>query len=351
VTRVLVTGAGGAAGVSVIRALLRAEHTPEHVPEHVVVAADPDPLAAGLALADEALLLPFADDERFVPAVVEAVERHGIEAVITTVAEEMPPLQVGRERLAERGAAFWSSPTGAVQQCIDKWRFARAVEQAKLPGPGTVLAESVRNGRTELPGPWVVKPRFGRGSRDVSFVDEPEELAWIIRRTPEAVIQTRCRGREFTADALLARDGSLAGVVPRWRLETKAGISTKGTTFSDPRVERLVRDTAAALDLEGAINLQGFVDADADPDDPQAVQLVEVNPRFSGGLALSLAAGADLVGEFLRGTLGLPIRPERCRHEDGVTMTRYHEEVFVRDGAFVGAGVRAHAGPPRAQVT
>ena len=52
------------------------------------------------------------------------------------------------------------------------------------------------------------------------------------------------------------------------------------------------------------------------------------NPRFSGGLPLSLAAGADLVGQYLRGLLGLPMRPERLRARAGVTMVRYFAEVF-----------------------
>lgn len=58
------------------------------------------------------------------------------------------------------------------------------------------------------------------------------------------------------------------------------------------------------------------------------VAITEVNPRFSGGLPLSLAAGADLVGEYLRAVTGLPVRPERLAYRPGVRMTRYHEEVF-----------------------
>ena len=118
----------------------------------------------------------------------------------------------------------------------------------------------------------------------------------------------------------------MIGLVPRWRLETKAGISTKGTTFSDDRVASLVRHAIAALGLEGACNVQGFLD-----DARDEVWLLEVNPRFSGGLPLSLAAGADLVGEFLRGTLGLPLRPERLVHRDGVTMTRHLTEIFMEE--------------------
>jgi carbamoyl-phosphate synthase large subunit len=329
-TRVLVTGAGGAAGISVIRALRRAEHH--------VVGADIDPLAAGLALADEQVLLPGADDDGFVPAVVAAVEHHAVGAVITTVTEEMAALERGRSLIAARGAAMWFSPAEAVATCLDKWRFAQAVERAGLPAPATALLDAQDPAPTApaFPGPWVVKPRFGRGSRDVALVDDPDELRWALRRTPEPIVQSCCRGREFTADALIDHDGTVAGIVPRWRVATKAGISTKGTTFSDPRVEALVRSTVVALGLRGAINLQGFVQGDSPPEDltrrggaGAPVQLLEVNPRFSGGLALSLGAGADLVGEYLRGMLGQPVRPDHLRFTDGVTMTRYYEEIFL----------------------
>jgi carbamoyl-phosphate synthase large subunit len=114
----------------------------------------------------------------------------------------------------------------------------------------------------------------------------------------------------------------MVGAVPRWRLETKAGISTKGKTFTRADVTDGVRQVLAAVGLEGAANVQGFVT------DDEKVSFVEVNPRFSGGLPLSLAAGADLVGEYLRGVLGEPIRPDRLGFRPGVVMIRYFEEVF-----------------------
>ena len=313
------TGAGGAAGVCVVRALVNGGH--------YVVAADPDALAAGLFLADDRVLLPFAHDPAFALAVVSAAAEHRIDAVITTVAEEAPALAGVVDDLTRAGAAIWLSPSATVMTCIDKWEFARATVAAHLPVPATMLGLTTGSPAEMVPGPWVVKPRFGRGSRDVHLVDDPGELARAVHQTPEAVVQTRCSGREFTVDALVDHEGAVAGVVPRWRLETKAGISSKGTTFSDARVDELVQATVGALGLQGALNLQGFVDES----DPEPVHLLEVNPRFSGGLALSLASGADLVGEFLRGTLGLPLRPERLVHTEGVTMTRYYAEVFVTE--------------------
>ena len=310
-TRVLVTGAGGAAGISVVRALLASEVT--------TVAGDPDPLAAGRHLSAEQVALPYATDDAFPDAVVAAAAAAGVDALICTVAEEMPGLSRVAGELERAGTSVWLPPVDAVLTCIDKEQFAVTTERAGLPVPAwsTESADGV-------PGPWVVKPRFGRGSRSVHLVDDALDLPTALRLTPDPIVQTRCEGREFTVDALVDRDGEVLGIVPRWRLETKSGISTKGETFSDERVSEVVRATVDAVGLQGACNLQGFVD-----DETGTVWLLEVNPRFSGGLPLSLAAGADLVGEYLRGTLGLPMRPERLSYRDGVVMTRYFSEVFL----------------------
>ena len=54
-----------------------------------------------------------------------------------------------------------------------------------------------------------------------------------------------------------------------------------------------------------------------------------MNPRFSGGLALTLAAGADLVGEFVRATVGERMRPRPAAVPSGVTMTRHYSEIIA----------------------
>src|SRR4030088_1279486 len=78
----------------------------------------------------------------------------------------------------------------------------------------------------------------------------------------------------------------------------------------------------AAVALTGPANVQGFVD------EAGMIPFSEVNPRFSGGPSLSIAAGADLVGEYLRGMLGQPIHPARLTYRSGVAMIRHFEEVF-----------------------
>ncbi|MBV9410902.1 MAG: ATP-grasp domain-containing protein [Acidimicrobiia bacterium] len=305
---VVVTGAGGPAGIAAVRALAGAGHR--------VVAADADPLAAGIRLAQRSGVLPRVDDPSYVERLCDLAFDNGARAVVPTLAEELVVLARHRRDLEDVGVESWVPDPDAVERCCDKWRFAAALKEVGLSGPATGLGSA-----DGVPGPWIVKPRFGRGSRDVYSVDDAEELKWALGRVPEPIVQTRLEGREFTVDALVDRDGELAGAVPRWRLETKAGISTKGRTFSHPELAGAVGALLRALGMTGPANVQGFV-ADG------RARFIEVNPRFSGGLPLSLAAGADLVGEYLRGIFGEPLRRERLEYRPGVTMTRHFEEHF-----------------------
>ena len=308
---VLVTGAGGAAGVCVIRALKAAGTR--------VVAADPDDTAVGLQLADAGGTVPVADDPDFVAALCELGTAHGAHAIVSTVSAELPVLAEGSAALAAAGLASWLPDPAVVRLCLDKWAFAQAADAAGIPHPPTNL------GRADgVPAPWIVKPRFGGGSRAVRTADDPSELESAIARTSSAIVQTRLEGLEFTIDALVDRDGALAAAVPRWRLEADAGISTKGRTFEDPQLVAQAQALVSALGLEGPVSVRGFMLSSNG-----LYCFTGVNPGFSGCLALSLAAGADLVGEYVRGILGLPLRGERLVHQPGVMMERFYDDVIL----------------------
>jgi carbamoyl-phosphate synthase large subunit len=305
---VMVTGAGGPAGVNVIRAL---------ADDVRPVAVDADPNAVGFRLASEATVVPRADADGYIDALEAAAVRFGATALIPTVAEELEVLAGAAERLEGIGLRTWLPGAGAVRRCVDKWEFAKCTTGAALPTPATELGR-----RGDVPGPWIVKPRWGRGSRDVFGSDDAVQVDQLVGFVPEPIVQHRAAGEEFTIDALVDRDGSLAGICPRWRRETRGGISTRGETFEHDGLREATATLLSAVGLVGPANVQGFID------EAGGVTFIEINPRFSGGLPLSQAAGADFVGEYLRGVLGDTVRPSRLACRPGVTMLRYFEEVF-----------------------
>ena len=307
--RVLVTGAGGPAGVAVIRALRGRGHH--------VVAVDCDPSAVGLRLADQQHLIPRSDDSHYLASLLRISTLTDVQALICTVSEEYRSLAKAGDYLGEAGVRALLPALPAVELCIDKWAFAEHISDSGLPGPATG-----RGSAQGVPGPWIVKPRFGRGSRDVIACQTRNQLASALRQVADPLVQTQLAGREFTADVLVDPSGAVVCISPRWRTETRGGISTKGTTFEDDEVSNVVALVVKSLGLDGPANVQGFVSEDG------AVSVHEVNPRFSGGLPLSLAAGADIVEEYLRGVMGLSMRPERLVARPGISMMRYFSEVF-----------------------
>lgn len=309
-TSVLVTGVGGAAGVAVLRALQDRGHR--------VIGVDADEDAVGLALADESHVIPRSDDPHFLAALLRVVTVSSAQAMICTVAEEYAALSRAKEYLDEAGVRTLMPSAAAVTSCLDKWAFHTAMTAAGLPVPATGL------GKAEgVPGPWVVKPRFGRGSRDIHVVATQQALRSALSATPQPLVQTQLTGREFTADVLVDGSGAVLAVCPRWRLETKGGISTKGETFADDEVTNVVSLVAKATGLVGPANVQGFVAEDG------GVTVHEVNPRFSGGLPLTIHAGADVVTEYLREIVGLRPREERLMTRPGVKMRRFLAEVYA----------------------
>ena len=311
---VLVTGAGGPAGVSVIQAL--------RALGHATVGADASADAVGIRLADAGGVLPRAEDADYASALCTLAAEHGVTSLIPTVAEELVALHDCSGVLSAAGIAYWLPSPRAVVSCTDKWLFHQAATAAGTAVPETAL------GTTEgVTGPWVIKPRHGRGSRDIYFSDDADEVAELVSLVPDPLVQHRLSGSEFTVDALVDERGRLAAAVPRWRLETKAGISTLGETFVDDAVTQGVGALLGALGHTGPANVQGFA-ADAPAGGGRQVVFTEVNPRFSGGLPLSIAAGADLVGRYLRGMLGLGLEAERLGFLPGVRMYRYFAEIF-----------------------
>jgi biotin carboxylase len=300
-----------------------------------VLALDANPDAVGLRLAGRAAVVPRADEPGYAEALLAAIDEHRPAALVCTVAEEYAALAPLTDRLAELGTKTWLPEHADL--CLDKVAFAAALGAAGVPHPATVRTAYEAQ---LIAGPWVVKPARGRGSRDVVFVDDPRDLDHAFATVPDAIAQTRLPGLEFTADALVARDGTLLTCVPRWRDETRGGISVRGTTFDSAAVTAVVAATLHAVGHTGPANVQGFVaDPEAlsgNPDAPVAVAVVEVNPRFSGGLPLTLAAGADVVGTYVAGVLDPDAELPRLTYRPDVRMARHFAEVYYAgDGSVV----------------
>jgi carbamoyl-phosphate synthase large subunit len=310
--RIMVTGVGGAPGFDLAVSLLRRGVD--------VIGLDADPLAPGLLIPGIiGWVAASAADSGYPASLLSLCRELRPAALFSTVEHELPALIRLQHDLAGLGVRIWLPDAHGVQACIDKAAFHRALTQHGLPVPRTWLPAAV----SEVPDgvPLVVKPRRGQGSKNVFFCSARHQAQVLCELVPDAVIQERVMGREFTADCLTDREGR-ASVILRWRLLVKGGLSVVSATFHDEDITRLVMRVLTAIGAAGPCCVQGIT---SDDGSRPRVQFLEANARFAGAFRVSEAAGADLVGQALNGMLGAPVDHARLAYQPGVCLTKYTE--------------------------
>ena len=307
---IVVMGASTPTAIAVVRSLRTAGHK--------VIVGDVDPHAAGMMLGDASGVIAPVSDPGFVASVCALGLRTRSNLLVPTASEQVLPLISRRSALEAAGLAAWLPTAESSEICLDRWRLAQVLNAHGIPFAPTALA-----GVDGVPGPWVVKPRFGSLRPDQYVVaDAEDDVQHALARVPDPMVQTRLAGREIIVDALVSREGVLSGAVPRWRwADGTGGPAPDESTFADAGLMDALEALFAAIRIEGQVSVLGSVDTDS------AITFLEVNPHFSDGVQIAAAAGSDLVGEYVRGVLGLPIRPQRLQFRPDVRMSRFLAEV------------------------
>jgi len=312
--KILFTGGGGAGTIEAIRAL-------RATGEYEIATADASPASAGFAFADRGYVIPFGADPRFVDALREIVRRERPHFIVPLVDEEIP--KVHRFVQAEAPELRLVSPTLAFcETTMDKWEMATALASRGLGVAETWLASAAGAARY----PAIVKPRQGRGSRGLAFLDGPEDLRRYLAEAAQPadryIVQERLTGREFTTSVVVALDGELLTVVPKEAVD-KRGITQIGVTRTMPAIDAQCRAIVEHLDPRGPFNVQSILDANGAP------RVIEINPRYSTTMALTLAAGVNEVDVVVRRARGLP--PGQLTFQPDLMMVRYTAQVYVKE--------------------
>ena len=327
-SRVLVTGVGGPAGVAVLRSLLRRSDVE-------VFAGDMDGWASGLYLvaADRRRILEPGLSPAFVDGIRSLCAKDKIDVVISTVDVELPPLAARRDDLA--GAVLAAPSLATLDVTLDKWELARrCAPLLRVPVTRLLNEDGISLNWTF---PVIVKPRRGAGSRGVRLVPDRAALE-AIGPDESLIIQENLPGEEYSVDVLSIGDGTVVAAVPRTRTRVDSGVSIAGRTVHDDGLESTAAAVARAIGLRGVANVQLRRDTEGVP------ALLEVNPRFPGALPLTIAAGVDMPSLVLDLALGLDI-PRRIEFTD-LANVRFLEDVFVDPSEILHSEHAAHQDEP-----
>ena len=255
---IMVTGIGGVVGQGILRNI-RAMAEPFEIVGINVVA-----ISAGNYLCDHVYEVPYADDPAYPQAIAELARRHDVALIIPSTDLESYHLGLHRDLFP---ALVATSPAEVTGMCLDKYETYRAF-----------AAKGVRFAASALPSEYrgdfdrtVVKPRAGRGSRNI-HVDPPAPTDF----PDDYVVQEYLDGPELTTTFYVRQDGALHGFITLER-ELEHGNTSRAEvcTAHDEELGALLRQMVAAFPFRGSCNVQTRVTA-------AGVVPFEINCRISG---------------------------------------------------------------------
>lgn len=307
--RILVTGAGGPAGTNACRLLSRLGVR--------VFATDIDPFSAGRFFCEAfEVMAPCSDPIAYQQSLQRLIAQWDIDTVLPTVAEE---LTIVRDATQGLPATVIVSPQETLERCHDK-RLLYTWMTQEFP-EFMVRWQTLDQDPSWAAEAYFLKPAIGRGGRGCRIIREEERARLQASpRASEHILMDVLPGTEWTVDAYVTGSGDIRFIVPRERIQLSGGISLKGRTVRAEPIRVATDAMLYRLPCRGPVCVQWKADAFG------ACKLVEFNPRLSGGVMITAAAGADPMKCMLE---------EMERRESGpvdwkeITVIRYFDEKIL----------------------
>ncbi len=280
-------------------------------------------LSSALRLCDDFFIVKAVTSRQYITQLLSIVKLERVRLLVPTVDLDLKILAVNRDRFAKLGCQVLVSSPQVIDICQDKRRTCRFLLKHGFDTPRTISPRAAM-GKGGFKGPYFMKPWDGYAGRGNAVIRSRAELAFYAKRIPNPICQELVCGDELTCDAYVDFDMNVRCVVPRKRLEVRSGEVSKARVVKNTRVMKLAKSLVEKLGAgPGVITIQLFWTKD------HKVKFIEINPRFGGGVPLSIKAGANFPKWILQQLTGRKPRILFDGFKDGLTMLRYDAEVWV----------------------
>lgn len=287
----LVTAIGSYSAESVISSLR------EHWGARVVgTNTQPHDWCTTSALLDAFHRVPAARNvTEYVERVLDICEIEQVTHVLPLIDPEVDAFALHHEVFAERGITLCMQPLETIRVARDKW----LVHQAFRNDP---LIRTIPTWRLEdlpvsgLDLPLIAKPRDGRNCEGLMQVRDADFLHYVRKRfcDRDYIVQPLLPGDVCVVDVVRQQStGAWAAMARQELVRTPNGAGLTVRMLADAGLVEMAGQVARVLGVNGCINMEFLVQ------DGEAL-LMDVNPRFSGGIAFSHLSGYDMVANHLR---------------------------------------------------
>ncbi len=301
--RILVTGIGGVVGQGILRNIRSAYH------DIYLVGTNVTAISSGNFYCDKVFKVPFSYEDSFRTEIRKIVLDEKIDLIIPSTDYESYYLGLYQ---SDFSCPVACSPPEVTAMCLDKFKTYQAFVEKSIPFAGSLIPAEYQNQFDKT----LVKPREGRGSRNIFYNPEhPEKFDETY------VVQELLEGPEITTTFYVDKNGALLGMIT-FKRELEMGNTTRCEVVSeyDLELEPLIRKMIAAFPFKGSCNVQSIVTS-------KGIIPFEINCRISGTNSVRSQFGFPDV-KFTIDELVFDLNLEKPQITEGCVMRIILDAVF-----------------------
>ncbi len=269
---------------------------------------------------DTVYQVPLAKDESaYIDVLVDICDHEQISSVFPLTDLEIDVLNCHRDVFIQREVQLCIQSESCLSLARDKHALSAFFENdshVNIP----LFASSLEI-TDKFPLPAIAKPINGRSSEGLQKISTQEDLL-RIRKMGNYIIQEYLTGNVYTVDYVRDNKGNDFSVPREELLRTKNGAGTTVRITPDSELMETVSYIGEKIGVLGCVNME-FIANDG------KYYLIDINPRFSAGVAFSNTIGYDFVISHLACFFGETIE-KGVSFGEQIIAKRYREEILKK---------------------
>lgn len=162
----------------------------------------------------------------------------------------------------------------------------------------------------------IIRKNVSVGSRGIRILHSMEK----VNIESDEFMQEYIDGEEYTVDICCDLEGNPVLIIPRIRLEVKAGVATKAKLVYETGLIEICKKILTKYKVPGLLNIQ-FIKKE------NQFYFIELNPRFGGSSISSVLGSYNYIYDFIKSNYGT-FEENMNRVKWNSLITRYYEEVI-----------------------
>ena len=270
-------------------------------------------------LCDKFIRAPFASDEdKYIEFLLDTCREYGLECIIPLTDLEIDVINDHRQMFEKSNVLLCMQNSDVLAIARNKYElYSYFKDDEYVPSVKTSL---LLNLPSDFKFPCIAKPLNGRSSEGLIRNATLEQVE-AINNKALYIVQEQLEGYIYTVDFCRSSKTGVCCAIPRKELlRTKNGAGLTVQICNDCKLMNQTTHIGEKLNINGCVNMEFIFCGDK-------YYLIDINPRFSAGVAFSVMMGYNMVTNHLNCFCDKEIGSQ-ISLDERIIIKKY-EEIFI----------------------